>query len=289
MAGDPYPRPVARDDGILSGPIDLDGPRRPRSTYPAVEGVKGLIVKQRGTPFTGTIVECGHERVTVRDRAGREHLLRLAAGGFEVDGQPCTIVKPKPVPRPSSTAGAPVRTASGSVALAGHQTRVARAGRLLVEGVHDAELVEKVWGDDLRVEGVVVELLDGADHLDEVVRAFGPRPGRRLGVLLDHLVDGSKESRLAAALDHTDVLVAGHPYVDIWQAVKPGVIGLAAWPDVPRGQPWKEGVLAAVGRPDEHPGRFWKQLLGAVRSWTDLEPALIGAVEQLIDFVTAPE
>ncbi|MDQ6747537.1 MAG: DUF3097 domain-containing protein, partial [Candidatus Dormibacteraeota bacterium] len=204
---------MARDDGILSGPIDLDGPRRPRTTYPTVEGVKGLVVKQRGTPFTGTIVECGHERVTVRDSAGREHLLRLAAGGFEVDGRPCTIVKPKPAPRSTSAPAGAARTASGSLALAGHQARVARAGRLLVEGTHDAELVEKVWGDDLRVEGVVVELLDGADHLDRVVRAFGPLPGRRLGVLLDHLVAGSKESRLAAASDHPDVLVAGHPYV----------------------------------------------------------------------------
>ncbi|HRA35772.1 MAG TPA: DUF3097 family protein, partial [Acidimicrobiales bacterium] len=163
----------------------------------------------------------------------------------------------------------------------------ARAGRILVEGVHDAELVEKVWGDDLRVEGVVVERLDGADHLDQVIRGFGPRPGRRLGILLDHLVDGSKEARLAAGVASPDVLVTGHPYVDVWQAVKPSVLGLAAWPEVPRGEPWKEGVLARVGYPGE-PWQFWKQLLGKVSSWTDLEPPLIGAVEQLIDFVTEP-
>jgi hypothetical protein len=144
-----------------------------------------------------------------------------------------------------------------------------------------------VWGDDLRVEGVVVERLDGADHLDEVVRAFGPRPGRRLGVLLDHLVDGSKESRLAAGVDRPDVLVTGHPYVDIWEAVKPSVLGIDRWPEVPRGQPWKEGVLAALGT-SVGPPQFWKQLLGRVTSWTDLEPPLIGAVEQLIDFVTEP-
>ena len=164
---------------------------------------------------------------------------------------------------------------------------MARASRILVEGRHDAELVERVWGDDLRVEGVVVELLEGADHLEEVVRGFGPRPGRRLGVLLDHLVDGSKEQRLAATVDHPDVLVTGHPFVDIWQAVKPGVIGLAAWPDVPRGRPWKEGVLAAIGSSEE-PGRFWQRLLGQVGDWTQLEPELIGAVERLIDFVTEP-
>jgi hypothetical protein len=33
-----------------------------------------------------------------------------------------------------------------------------------------------VWGDDLRIEGVVVEQLDGVDDLPEVVRAFRPEP-----------------------------------------------------------------------------------------------------------------
>ena len=152
--------------------------------------------------------------------------------------------------------------------------------------MHDAELVEKVWGDDLRVEGVVVELLDGADNLVEIVRGFGPRPGRRLGILLDHLVDDSKESRIAAGVDHPDVLVTGHPFVDIWAAVKPAVVGIERWPDVPKGQSWKDGVCAALGVDD--PRLFWKRILNSVSSWTDLEPQLIGAVEQLIDFVTEP-
>jgi len=276
---------MSRGDGILSGPIDLDGPRRPRDRYPVVAATPGLEVKQRGTPISGTIVGFANGTLLVRDRQGFEHRMGLLTGGFEVDGRAVTLVEPRA--KPNRKPAVPQRTASGSVAVADRTARVARASRLLVEGVHDAELVEKVWGDDLRVEGVVVERLDGADHLDEVVRAFGPRPGRRLGVLLDHLVDGSKESRLAATVDHPDVLVTGHPYVDIWQAVKPSVLGIDRWPDVPRGQPWKEGVLAALCV-DVEPGRFWKQLLGRVTSWTDLEPPLIGAVEQLIDFVTEP-
>ena len=66
--------------------------------------------------------------------------------------------------------------------------------RIWVEGIHDAELIEKVWGADLRAEGVVVEQLEGADDLAERVRGFRPGDRRRLGILLDHLVDGSKES-----------------------------------------------------------------------------------------------
>ncbi len=275
---------MAAGDGILSGPIDLDGPRRPRVAYPVAEAVPGLVVNQRGTPFRGTVVEARADRVTILDAAGRQHLCRLAPGGFEVDGRAVTLVAPKA--RPAAAAG-PARTASGSLAVEGASARVARAGRILVEGVHDAELVEKVWGDDLRVEGVVVERLDGADRLAEVVRAFGPRPGRRLGVLLDHLEEGTKEHRLAAGIDHPDVLVTGHPYVDIWQAVRPAAAGIAAWPTVPRGRLWKEGVLAALGV-EADPARYWRQLLGRVGSWTDLEPALIGAVEQLIDFVCEP-
>jgi hypothetical protein len=274
---------MALGDGILSGPIDLDGPRKPRITYRKVEATAGLAVKQRGTPVQGTVVEMRGDRLTLRDRRGREHVLRVQAGGFEVDGQAVTLVPARAVP----TAGPAGRTASGSVAVPRAGARVARASRILVEGLHDAELVEKVWGDDLRVEGVVVEQLEGADHLAEVIRGFGPRPGRRLGVLLDHLVDGSKESRIASGIDHPDVLVTGHPYIDIWQAVRPSVMRIERWPEIPRGQPWKEGVIASLGLSVE-PGAFWKQLLGRVENWTDLEPALIGAVEQLIDFVTDP-
>ena len=134
---------------------------------------------------------------------------------------------------------------------------MARASRIYVEGRHDAELVEKIWGDDLRDVGVVVEYLEGVDHLPQIMAEFQPGPGRRLGVLVDHLVPGSKESRIAAGLARDGVLIVGHPFIDIWQAVKPSVIGIGRWPEVPRGIPWKDGVLRAIGwddNPDRRPG-----------------------------------
>jgi hypothetical protein len=285
MAATPPRRTVA---GIGPEPIDLDGPRRPRSQHPVVAARAGLVVKQRGTPISGVVIGVVNGYLQVRDRQGFEHRMALLRGGFEVDGQVVTLVAPR-APAPGTPPAAPQRTASGSIAGPSRPAQVAKASRILVEGVHDAELVEKVWGDDLRAEGVVVERLDGADHLDEVVRSFGPRPGRRLGVLLDHLVEGTKEQRLATAAmaASPDVLVTGHPYVDVWQAVKPEVLAIDAWPEVPRGEPWKEGVLRRLGV-DAEPGRFWRDLLAKVGSWTDLEPALIGAVEELIDFVTEP-
>ena len=132
----------------------------------------------------------------------------------------------------------------------------------------------------------MVEPLHGADDLAAAVREFRPGPQRRLGILLDHLVAGSKESRIAAEVTQDDVLITGHPYVDIWQAIKPAAFGIDAWPVVPRGQPWKEGVVSALGFQEET-GRFWRGVLGSVSTYTDVETALVNSVEHLIDFVTA--
>jgi hypothetical protein len=173
------------------------------------------------------------------------------------------------------------------------RAKTALASRIYVEGRHDAELVEKIWGDDLRHVGVVVEYLGGIDDLPGIVADFAPGEGRRLGVLVDHLVSGSKESRIADEVrsgpGRGHVLVLGHPYIDIWQAVKPARVGLAAWPDVPRTVEWKHGICAALGLPHRDQADLaaaWKAILNRVGSWDDLERPLLTVVEQLIDFVT---
>ena len=269
--------------GILSGPIDMDPKKRNVVEYPRVHVRLGMKLAHRASGVHGVLVSWASAKVVIRDANGRDHAYRPRDGEFVVGGKAVALRAPRP-----ATVEAPRRTASGSIDVGTVPARVARAGRIYVEGVHDAELVEKVWGDDLRVEGVVVEHLGGMDELEMVVRTFGPGPRRRLGILLDHLVDGTKERRVASRIDHPDVLVTGHPYVDIWQAVKPGVVGLAAWPVVPRGEPWKEGVCRAIGWNDTT-AAFWRHLRARVTSYADLEPGLIGAVEQLIDFVAPPE
>ena len=266
--------------GILSGPVD--GPAKLRATYPEVAGAPGLRTRHRGSGFTGTVARWERDGVVLRGASGLERIFLASAGGFDVEGRAVTLARPAPA-RPAAPAAEV--TASGSLAVAGQRARVARASRILVEGVHDAELVERVWGDDLRVEGVVVERLDGIDDLAQVVQAFGPGPGARLGVLVDHLVAGTKEARLAASVADPHVLVTGTPFVDVWQAVKPAVVGIGAWPEVPRGEDWKTGVCARLG---VDPLTMWPRILVSVRSYADLEPALVGAVERLIDFVTEP-
>jgi hypothetical protein len=249
---------------------------------PVVEAERGLVVEDSEGRFCGAVVGYEKGAVTLEDRHGKRRVFPLAPAAFLLEGKPVTLVPPAP-----ATSAPPRRNASGSVAAPVSRAKVARASRIYVEGKHDAELVEKVWGDDLRDVGVVVEYLEGIDDLQAIVASFSPAPDRRLGVLVDHLVAGSKETRIAASIRSPDVLVVGHSFIDIWAAVRPSAVGLAAWPEVPRGQPWKEGVLHAVGWPPEVP-RAWQRILRSVSSYADLEPELLGRVEELIDFVTAP-
>jgi hypothetical protein len=259
--------------------------RKPRSTECPVE--IGMVVEDAQTGYVGAVVRIEYGRMELEDRRGRRKPFPVGPG-YLIDGKPVILTSPR---RAAPAAG--TRTASGSVAVPGATAKVALSSRIYVEGRHDAELVEQVWGDDLRIEGVVVEYLGGVDDLAAIVEEFDPGPGRRLGVLVDHLVAGSKEARIADTVRRgpggAHALVVGHPFVDIWQAVKPGRLGISAWPAVPRGVDWKHGVCEALGWP--HGGqadiaRAWQRIRSRVRDWNDLEPALIGRVEELIDFVT---
>jgi len=281
----------SRDYGadVLAADSGLKRRRPGQREVPKVEAERGLVVEDSEGRFCGAIVSYEKGAVTLEDRHGKRRVFPLTPAAFLLEGQPVTLIPPAPSARPAGSTG-PARTASGSVAAPAAErakAKVARASRIYVEGKHDAELVEKIWGDDLRDVGVVVEYLEGIDDLPAIVRSFSPAPGRRLGVLVDHLVAGSKETKIAASVRSPDVLIVGHPFIDIWAAVRPAAVGIAAWPDVPRGQPWKEGVLRAIGWPPEVPAA-WQRILRSVTSYADLEPELLGRVEELIDFVTMP-
>ncbi|MEM6108628.1 DUF3097 family protein [Mycobacterium sp. 050272] len=261
--------------------------RKPRSAEHPAE--LGLVVEDVETGYVGAVVRVEYGRIDLEDRHG--HVRGFPLGpGYLLEGRPVILTEPR-----RAAPAAASRTASGSVAVPGARARVARASRIYVEGRHDAELIAQVWGEDLRIEGVVVEHLGGVDDLVGIVAEFAPGPGRRLGVLVDHLVTGSKEARIAEAVRRgpggPDTLVVGHPYVDIWQAVKPQRLGLTAWPEVPRHLEWKHGVCQALRLPHANQAdiaRAWQRIRSRVRDWNDLEPALISKVEELIDFVTEP-
>ncbi|MBK7723066.1 MAG: DUF3097 domain-containing protein [Austwickia sp.] len=282
---------------VLAG--DWRGPRV--AVARAVPAERGLVVEDAQSGFCGAVVAVetagGLTVVHLEDRHGRRRGFPLGPG-FHCEGAPVTLTRPAPEHAHALAAAraAATRTASGSRALPDAPARVARASRILVEGRHDAELVEKVWGADLRVEGVVVELLGGIDDLDAVLRDWAPTANRRLGVLVDHLVPGSKEDRIVARCRALQpyaayVCILGHPYVDVWQAIRPQRLGLTRWPQIPVEQPWKEGILAHLGWPHATQADVatgWRRILATVRTYADLEPSLCGAIEQLIDFVTDP-
>ena len=282
---------------VLSG--DWRAPKRGRSQDVPAE--RDVVVEEVETGFVGAVVRVekagGMHVVHLEDRRGKVRAFPLGPG-FLIDGRPVNLTPPRPADAAALAAAraATTRTASGSVAVADQRAKVALGSRIFVEGRHDAELVEKVWGHDLRVEGVVVEMLDGVDDLLAVIKDFAPGPGRRMGILVDHLVPGTKEQRIVDAAralpqsrDH--VLILGHPYVDVWQSVRPQKLGWTKWPVIARGTSWKHGILAELGWPHRTQAdvaQGWKRILGTVDNYADLQPELLGRVEELIDFVTAP-
>jgi len=270
---------------VLSG--DWNKPKRGRSTEVVVE--RGMVIEDATTGFCGEVmvVEKDLGMMILEDRKLRRRSFPLGPG-YLLDGKPIVARPPS-----AATKAVATRTASGSRAVHGAKARVALPSRIYVEGRHDAELVERVWGDDLRIEGVAVEYLGGIDDLSSIVDEFAPSADRRLGVLVDHLVPGSKETRIAQQVSgRPHVLVVGHPYVDVWQSVKPSRLDIERWPVIPRGQDWKHGICRELGWPhldQADISRAWKRILSRVDTYADLEPEFLGRVEELIDFVTAPQ
>lgn len=242
----------------------------------------GLWVEHIGSGFVGVVEALEHRAVGIRDDSGLLRVFPLGAAAFRLVETGATVTLTPPV---AAAQRGRALTKAGAVWDGPAPARVASAHRILVEGTHDAELLEKVWGDDLRAEAIVVEPLGGADNLAAQLQARRPGPQRRIGVLLDHLVAGSKETRIATASRSAHVLVDGHPYVDVWQAVRPHVLGMNQWPVIERGRSWKDGITVALG--GEDPASVWRHILRQVNSYRDLEPTFVGAVERLLDFLCA--
>ncbi|MBI5088152.1 MAG: DUF3097 family protein, partial [Actinobacteria bacterium] len=136
---------------------------RPR--YREVAPRMGMVIEDRTSGFCGDVVKITIEAVTLRDRHGAHRHFRYKPGGFLLEGKPVTLVRPV-----TQSAAVPRITNSGSIApTAPTPARVARSSRIWVEGKHDAELIEHVWGDDLRELGIVVEPMHGIDDLVALV------------------------------------------------------------------------------------------------------------------------
>ena len=259
-------------------------PRSKPVEYPVISAKPGMVVEVFGDDFVGAVMGVDKtvfgDVIRLEDRYGKERVFNLIKGGFLLEGKRVSLAR-YVAPRQTGQ-----KSNSGSRRVDNVEAKVAAPSRIWVEGIHDAAIVEKVWGHDLRVEGVVVEYLEGLDNLEERLLDFQPQKDRRVGVLADHLVKGSKETRMTQTVGE-HVLVTGHPFIDIWAAVKPQSVGIKAWPQVPYGEDWKTGVCERLGWSEPKEG--WRRVYSSVNSFRDLDSTLIGAVERLVDFVTIPE
>ncbi len=189
-----YGRRVA--DGILSGPIDLDrGAGRPRVASPTVPATPGLALTERSSSAQLVVVAFVAGTVTVRDAFGETTQLRGPPGPrFAVDGRAVTLG-----PAAAAPAAAPVARRAGRSPLpprpgwpgpAASSSRASTTPSWLRAGVGRRPAPR---GHRRRAAR-----RHGPPRRRDPARS-GPAPGRRLGVLLDHLVDGTKEARAAAA------------------------------------------------------------------------------------------
>lgn len=263
--------------------VDIAEGGRAADAPPGVPATIGLVVLHRRSGVRGRVQRLAGGFVELLDARGRRHQFRTVPGAFAVHGETVTLVPAAP----SAGASALRRSASGAMTEADPSARVARASRLWVEGAHDAELVERVWGDELRELAIVVEPLGGIDRLPDALEAFHPGPGRCVVVLVDHLVEGTREHHLAVDCTSAHVRVVGHRFVDVWQCVRAERLGIEAWPSVPRGEDWKAGVCRRLGW--GRPADGWRRVLAAVDSFADLDPSLVRAVETALDHLTSTD
>ncbi len=267
------------DRGILSGPIDLDG-GRPRPSYPSVEAVTGLEVTQRGTGLRGVIVSSSGALVTVRDPNGRDRQLRLRPGGFEVDRRQVTLVPP------TAATSAPGRTASGSVAVPGRRLEspgpVASWWRAATtpswwRRCGATTCAWRAWWSSCWTGLTTWSRWSGASARDR---------GGGWGCCWTTWWTGRRRHGWPPGSTTPTCWCAVIPSWTCGRRSSPGWRVWPRGPAVPRDEEWKAGVCRRIGVDD--PRAFWPRLLGAVSSYADLEPALVGAVERLIDFVTEP-
>ena len=249
----------------------------------------GLVVEEVTTDWCGEIVKVERDlgTVTLEDRRRKRRTFPLGPG-FLLEGRPVVLVAPtrkgpaarrvrRPGRSPSRASRRGSRGPAGSSSRAGTTPSSSRRC-----GATTCASRVSSWSTSR-----------ASTTSARTCATSGPDPERRVGVLVDHLVPGSKESRIAQSVAKSPigkhVLIVGHPFIDIWAAVRPERLGKKEWPKVPRNIEWKHGVCQQWGWPHRDQAdiaRAWKHILGGVRGFQDLDPALLGRVEELIDFVT---
>ncbi len=220
----------------------------PRRTVPEVPAEPGLVVEDPASGFCGAVVAADAREVTLEDRHGRRRVFPLLPAGVPGRGRRGHAGAARAA-RPA----APARSASGSVA----------GGR--AHGAHRAGGADLGGGPARRrAGGAGVGPRPAGRGRRRGADARHGRPGRRgrgvrarargggSGCWSTTSWPGRRSPAAAAASPGPHVLVTGHPYVDVWQAVKPSVVGIRAGRGcraAPTGRPGSAPRCAGASRP----------------------------------------
>ena len=271
--------------GILSGPIDAPPEDRLAKVYPKVEAVAGMALSHRASGFSGVLVRVEGGGVEIRGRTGLERVFRLAPGAFSVDGRAVSLVRPATRPaaggRPpggdrlgvGGRGRRPGPGGPGRSALGGGRPRC-RAGRA---GVGRRPAHRRGGGGAAGRHRPSGRGDQGVpSRSGPQARRAGRPPGRRQQGVAHRLrpappPGADHRHPLRRRLGGGEAVGAGH------RRLAPDPAGVST------GRP-----ACARRSGSAIPPTTWKRILASVSSYADLEPALVGAVERLIDFVTDP-
>ena len=194
-----------------------------------------MVVEDAQTGFVGAVVRIEYGRMELEDRHGRRKPFPIGPG-YLIDGRPVILTAPRQ--RRADGAGTHRIRFGGGV----RRTRQGRAGEPdLRRGPPRRRTRRAGVGRRPARRGRRRRIPRRRRRSRRrSSRSSGPAPAVGFGVLVDHLVAGSKEARIADAVRRgpggVHTLVVGHPFIDIWQAVKPARLGVSAWPVIPQGR-----------------------------------------------------
>ncbi len=249
-----------------------------------------MVVEDAQTGYVGAVVRIEYGRMELEDRRGRRKPFPVGPG-YLIDGKPVILTAPRrAAPAAGCTYRVWLRRSAGRQgqgrAVQPHLCRGSARRRTCRAGV-GGRSADRGCGRRIPRRG------RRSRRDRRRVRPTAWPPAGRAGRPSGRRVQGGPHGRRGAARrwwrPHAGRRPSVHRHLAGGQARR---LGISAWPTVPRGVDWKHGVCDALGWP--HAGqadiaRAWQRIRGRVRDWNDLEPVLIGRVEELIDFVTQCE
>ncbi len=158
----------------------------------------GMLVEDRSSHFTGDVVRWSAEGVTLQDRHDYVRHFGWKPGGFLLEGRPVTLVRPGRATATQRHHGVGLdRRRPGAPRWLGRAGSGSRASTTpSCSSTCGVTICASSASSSSRCTGPTIWRLRCA--------GFGPATERRLGVLLDHLVAGSKESRIAATVTRSE-------------------------------------------------------------------------------------